>query len=632
MSKISVLNRFWISILILCFSVSSYVFHSGFKKRERTLQNMTLLTGEQNTLILLTNSQLKNYSQDLDEKTFLEISNEINRYEEIIKTLRFGGIHKSFHETIQYRPISQAEVTNLVEVMYSEWKNYKMTAEKYMKDIQFLTPDQKAEKLREYTKSSDEIYRLGLKLEELLLLEVKINSRYDSISLILFFVFLFGAIFTFYLVFRDRILVPFKRVMNVITLISKGVLTEKIHFYTDNEIGKVAKAVDDIVDYQLRSVEVLEKIGNAEFSVQFEKSGPDDKLGFTITEMRQKLLNFYDEDRKKSFISNWTSQGVALFAEILRNNTDDIDLLCDKVISELIKYLDANQGAIYMLDENKEKKQVLNLISIYAWKRKKYLEKQVEIGEGLLGQAVLEQDTLYITDVPNDFVHISSGLGDANPNSLLIVPMMVNKDIFGVIEIASFKPFENYQIEFVEKIGENVASSLSSVRANSHTKKLLKESQALTEAMIKQEEELRHNAEELQATQESINQNLQKLDLEKKKNIAILESCADGVVIFDGNGNIEFFNKAAEEIWVMNRASVLNAPINVLADLEIDHKDHKVIYQPSTTKKTIGIRTEIQVKDSNGEEVPVLMTISVNQIGDSYVYAAFVQSIAVELF
>jgi PAS domain S-box-containing protein len=132
------------------------------------------------------------------------------------------------------------------------------------------------------------------------------------------------------------------------------------------------------------------------------------------------------------------------------------------------------------------------------------LEKKVPPGKGLVGQCYLEGDTIYMKEVPQDFVNITSGLGDARPNCVLIVPLKLNDKIEGVIELASLKPFAEHEIEFIEKLGETLASAIITVRSAESTNILLEQTQQQAEEMRAQEEEMRQNMEELQATQEQM--------------------------------------------------------------------------------------------------------------------------------
>src|SRR5690606_3730041 len=246
-----------------------------------------------------------------------------------------------------------------------------------------------------------------------------------------------------------------------------------------------------------------ENIGNGKYDSEFKPLSQKDVLGNALIEMRNNLKKVADEDKKR----NWATSGMAKFGDILRNFSNDYEKLSDEIISNLVKYVEANQGALFIIDRDDQvesKDPEMELAACYAWNKKKFMHKKIHKGEGLAGQAWLEGDTIYITDVPDDYINITSGLGSANPKSILIVPLKVNDEIFGVMEIASFSEFEEYKIEFIEKISESIASTISTVKINEKTQKLLKESTMMTEQMRAQEEEMRQNMEELQATQEKI--------------------------------------------------------------------------------------------------------------------------------
>ncbi|MCP4521999.1 MAG: GAF domain-containing protein [Cytophagales bacterium] len=393
------------------------------------------------------------------------------------------------------------------------------------------------------------------------------------------------------------------------------------------------KSLREVSDKQKEISTALEKIGEGDFSIELN-SRENDLLGESVLTMKDKLHKFFEEDKRKTHISSWTNKGLALFGEIMRNTTESLDMLAGEINQKLVKYMEANQGAIYILEKHEEKGDILQLVSAYAWERKKFLEKEIEVGEGIIGQVLLEKETTYLTDVPNNFVNITSGLGEANPRSILIVPIKVNDDIYGVIEIASFKIFESYEIELVEKVGESIASVIGNIRTNEETKVLLRDSQLLTEQLRTQEEELLQNTEELQATQENINQKLEIIDFQRQKNEAILEASADGLITFNQNGQIELFNKAAEDIWQTSRDEVIGQSITKLMPLQIDLsvEGSAVYFAQDEQKIALDVRTEVSVDDSFGNEVPVLITISKSKIGDEMYFALFVQSIAVELF
>jgi PAS domain S-box-containing protein len=216
--------------------------------------------------------------------------------------------------------------------------------------------------------------------------------------------------------------------------------------------------------------------------------------------MRDNLSKVAEEDRKR----NWSTEGMARFGEILRTNNNDLEKLADEIIGSLVKYLGANQGAIYIIDDNGTEEPTMSMKACYAWDKKKFVNQKIHKGEGLAGQAWQEGDIVYLTEVPQNYIKITSGLGDANPNSVIIVPLKVNDQVFGVVEIASFSDFKDFEKEFVQKVAESIASTISSVKINARTQRLLEESHEMTEQMRAQEEEMRQNMEELQATQEEM--------------------------------------------------------------------------------------------------------------------------------
>jgi transcriptional regulator with GAF, ATPase, and Fis domain len=228
--------------------------------------------------------------------------------------------------------------------------------------------------------------------------------------------------------------------------------------------------------------------------------GEKDVLGISLLTMRNNLKTSADEDKKR----NWATEGLAKFVDILRSNNSKTSNLSENILTNLVKYLKANQGTMFVVNDENEKDVHLELVACYAYDRKKHVEKRIEIGEGLVGQAYLEKDIIFLTDVPDNYVAITSGLGDANPRCVLIVPLKMNEKVYGIIEIASFVPFEKYMIEFTEKLGESIASTIAATKINDRTSSLLAQTQIQAEEMRSQEEEMRQNMEELQATQEEM--------------------------------------------------------------------------------------------------------------------------------
>jgi methyl-accepting chemotaxis protein len=138
----------------------------------------------------------------------------------------------------------------------------------------------------------------------------------------------------------------------------------------------------------------------------------------------------------------------------------------------------------------------------FAFDRKKYIQQRFAIGEGLVGTCAIEQDRIFLTEIPENYLNITSGLGESKPRSLLLVPLKLENETLGVIEIASIQVLEEFEIVFVEKLAESIASAVATVKMNMRTSRLLEQSQQQAREMASQEEIMRQHMEELKKTQE----------------------------------------------------------------------------------------------------------------------------------
>ena len=222
-------------------------------------------------------------------------------------------------------------------------------------------------------------------------------------------------------------------------------------------------------------------------------------LSGTLIHMKDQMKRIREEDENRI----WVTEGLTKFTEITRQHQDNVTALCEQAIRFITKYVNAQQGGVFLLQEEQDE-QFLELVACYAFDKKKFVEKRVDIGEGLIGQAFLERNTVVLKDVPKGYTHITSGLGEATPTNVLIVPMMYNEKTEGVVEIAGFEDWKEHQRHFMDKATEYMAAALSSVRSTHKMKLVLEQMQVQTEQLHAQEEEMRQNMEELAATNEEM--------------------------------------------------------------------------------------------------------------------------------
>ncbi|MBK3516265.1 PAS domain-containing protein [Carboxylicivirga marina] len=251
--------------------------------------------------------------------------------------------------------------------------------------------------------------------------------------------------------------------------------------------------------------EFVENLRQDKFDSDLQLNERKDKLSQSLLRLRDYLIQSkkdVEQRRIEEDQRTWVTQGLAHFGELLRKENDNIEDLSYNIIRYLVDYMKINQAGFYLLNTINNKDKYFELTACVAYDRKKFADERINWEEGLIGRCALEKETIHLTDVPNDYLNITSGLGEANPRSILIVPLKTNDEIYGVLEMASFKYFPEFEVEFVEKIAESIALTISSVQNTIRTTKLLKETQNQAERMLQQEEELRQNLEEMQATQE----------------------------------------------------------------------------------------------------------------------------------
>ncbi|NOZ46638.1 MAG: GAF domain-containing protein [Chlorobi bacterium] len=349
---------------------------------------------------------------------------------------------------------------------------------------------------------------------------------------------------------------PIIKTTTILKKIAKGIISNdnQLNIKTKDELGEMAESVNTLIEGLNQTANFAAEIGKGKLDAKFDLLSEEDVLGNALLEMQKSLIHAEKEDELRKIEDerqNWTTVGIAKFAEILRQNNDNIETLSFNIMSNLINYLDANQGALYVINDNNKEDIYYEMTASIAYGREKLIRKKVKVGEELVGRCIHEKLTIYMVDVPENYVNITSGLGEANPRCILLVPLKLNDDVYGVIEIVSFKNLEKFEIEFVEKLGESIASTISSVKINERTAQLLEQSQQQSEELAAQEEEMRQNMEELQATQEEAakRENEMRSILNAINTITLMaEFDMDGKFIEINDGLMQLFGLPRENI------------------------------------------------------------------------------------
>lgn len=324
-------------------------------------------------------------------------------------------------------------------------------------------------------------------------------------------------------------------------------------------IHKLFSQVENERNNQIEIVErttvFVNEIGKGNVSVEFKPFDNNDALGIALLQMRGDIVAKAQKDDERK----WIMTGVAEVSEMLRKH-HQLSTLGDELTAYLTRKVGAVQCAFYKINEENEKDVFIEMISCYAYNRKKYIHNKFKIGQGLVGQAVIEQDTLYRTEIPADYVSITSGLlGDKKPSAIIIVPLITNEKPFGVIELASLQNISPANRQFLNEVSEIIARTIFNLTVNENTLRMLNESRKMGQELEEQRQQLLENARKMVLSQEELEKSNQLLEEQmsevsnaQKRLQVLLERSSEIISIYEPDGTIRFESPSIKHILGYN--------------------------------------------------------------------------------
>ncbi len=354
---------------------------------------------------------------------------------------------------------------------------------------------------------------------------MKALSGVNTFLLLTFFGFIVLAIFAYmFVTFATK---PMKEVDSVLQKLRSGDFDNISKLESsDEETQKLYNSVNFLADRIMRTTKFARSMGKGDLETTFETHDVNNALDSALIEMQKNLLHARAEEKKRIEENeklSWSQNGLAQIGEFLRMNNADIADFAFKIISYLVKYLGALQGAMFVTEERDGKK-VLEQKATYALDRKKQLTTTVEFGESLVGRCAIERKTIYMTEVPEGYLYITSGLGEKKPSCLLLVPLQFEDDVHGVIEIASLHDIAEYQIKFFDNVAERIASTISNIKKNINSAELLNK-------FSTQSNELARREKEIAASYNDIKQAQDEVKLSEREIVAILDVLSQTSII-----------------------------------------------------------------------------------------------------
>ncbi|UYQ91753.1 HAMP domain-containing protein [Chitinophaga horti] len=260
--------------------------------------------------------------------------------------------------------------------------------------------------------------------------------------------------------------------------------------------------------------------------IRVEAKGEVEELKDTINQMianlKQTTLRNQEQD--------WLKSNLATFTQMLQGQKD-LNTVTRRILSELAQVVNAQKGMFYILEQEEElKNPKLKLFAAYAFGDEIEASREFAMGQGLVGQCAVEKERILITNVPGNYVQIGSGIGQAPPVNLIVLPVLFETEIKAVIELASFDTFSETHLDFLSQLTESIGIVLNTIEANSRTEDLLEQSQSLADELrrtneelqdkahllVKQKEEVEEKNKEVEEARRSLEEKAEQLQLTSK--------------------------------------------------------------------------------------------------------------------
>lgn len=366
---------------------------------------------------------------------------------------------------------------------------------------------------------------------------------------------------------------------------------------------------------RLDSIQSEDEVGN--LARNFKNLYVQLKSTIQITkEENAKLKEFSQKEAER----RWETEGFAIFNEIYRNHFNNLEEQAFEVIAQLVKYTGSSQGGMFVLNDDNEEDLYLELKACYAYNRQKFQKKRVDLGEDLIGTAWREGDTMLLTEVPQSYVHITSGLGKGNPNCVLIVPVKSDDSTVGVIELVSFKVYKEHEVIFIERLSQRIASGIIAIKSSERNKKLLAILESEAKDAQEREASLRKELQNSKYWVHKFEQKLNNISDELLIYRTVINRLYAGMLITNEKFIITKVNNYIYQRFNYKRGELIGESVDILIEtdykniIDLREKQFKISY------KSFQEQVNGEVIDKRGKNYPVKMLSGKLEIDTKIIY------------
>ena len=289
------------------------------------------------------------------------------------------------------------------------------------------------------------------------------------------------------------------------------------------------------------------------FDVQLSETTEEEKhFAKTLQKTKDRLAQYNQQEQQRA----WAAKGMNQYLEVIQGDRGDKDFY-DKVLTMIVRYTQANQGGIFLLNDQNPEDQHLALKACYAYNKKKFIDRKIGIGQGMIGQAFLEKETSIFLSVPENYFHITSGLGEATPRFLLMTPLKYDQHVVGVLEIGAFQKMEKHHVIFIEKIAENLASVILNIQHADKATAMYEESRERATMLLEKEEILKQSIEELEATQEEMKRQQRIVEERTQLMKFIIDNIPFPIFVKDELGRYAMVNQSEANLFNLDESEII---------------------------------------------------------------------------